>query len=46
MLMYAQSQRHLAGANRDYMQQIITLYKEVYGNDGNAELQKELFEYL
>ena len=46
MLMYAQSQRYLAGANRDYMQQIITLYKEVYGNDGNAELQKELFEYL
>lgn len=46
MLMYAQSQQYLAGVNRDYMQQIITLYKEVYGEDGNTELQKELFKYL
>lgn len=46
MLMYAQSQQYLAGANRDYMQQIITLYNEVYGDDGNTKLQKELFEYI
>ena len=44
--MYAQSQRYLVGANRNYMQQIIDIYYESYDKIDITKLQKEIFAYI
>lgn len=46
MLMYAQSQQYLAGANRNYIQKIIDFNDEMYGNEGASKLRNELFEFI
>lgn len=46
MVIYAQSQQYLAGANRSYMEEIIDLFKEIYGEDNILKLRQELFDHI
>lgn len=46
MVMNAQSQRYLVGANREYMSKILELQDQVYGCEGESKLRSELFEYI
>jgi len=46
MVIYAQTQRYLAGTNRDYMNNIIRLYGELHGRSKFGILRGELFEYI
>jgi len=46
MVVYAQSQRYLVGANREYMRKVVQLYSEIYGFEKLGSLRGELFEHI
>lgn len=46
MVMNSQSIKHLVGANRSYMEEIIELQSDMYGTDEVDKLRCELFEYI
>lgn len=43
MVLYAQSTRYVAGANKDYISQVISLYRRFYCSSELIQLQRELF---
>ena len=46
MVMNSQSQKYLVGANREYIEKVLELQEEIYGNEGVSKLRSDLFEYI
>jgi len=46
MAMSSQCQKYLAGENREYMEKMLKLQADVYGDNGTEKLREELFEQI
>ena len=46
MVMNSQCQKYLVGENREYMEKMLKLQGDVYGDDGVGKLREELFEQI
>lgn len=46
MVMNSQCQRYLVGENREYMEKLLKLQSEVYGENGTRKLREELFKKI
>jgi hypothetical protein len=46
MLVFAEAKKYVAGANREYMEEIIDIYNKVYGQENHSKLKNEVFSFV
>jgi hypothetical protein len=46
MLVFAEAKKYVAGANREYMEEIIDIYNKVYRQENHSKLKNEVFSFV